>query len=271
MSKARYTVFNIPNALSPSSRKPSAENPTTAKPTPAEPPSANPMQINTNQVITQEPKDLVSIDEKLKLLVAEKEQSTEKGFLPIYTQTGSYAHEHGELDQYRQSKSENMACKEAIEKAISDNFDGMHLNPDAVKPVIESFGEERVAFVLASTIQVKDWDGRFSQSNKDWAASVPTLAEVNPDNDIRTEWAVQSHPAVLDGFVSMVRSELENSREVKEVAQPERIDAQTAKFSDRKESLLQTLRDNQSKIKAQEAEKPEKKAPAKSKGKDMEL
>ncbi|MCC8196558.1 MAG: DUF3849 domain-containing protein [Ruminococcus sp.] len=337
-----------------------------------------------------------SIDEKLKLLVAEKEQSTEKDFLPIYTQTGSYAHEHGELDQYRQSKSENMACKEAIEKAISDNFDGMHLNPDAVKPVIESFGEERVAFVLASTIQVKDWDGRFSQSNKDWAASVPTLAEVNPDNDIRTEWAVQSHPAVLDGFVGMVRNELENSREIegispvsdrtepvafmngksmadieeavlkyaqaeideiglhddvqlhgarvygsrtreglysdtsdldvvisysgnisedaffnllheedlsvadipidinpistektgtledylesaekyldeKETAQPEQIDAPTAKFNDRKESVLQTLRDNQSKIKAQEAEKPEKKAPAKSKGKDMEL
>lgn len=212
-----------------------------------------------------------SIDEKLKLLVVEKEQTTEKDFLPIYTQTGSYAHEHGELDQYRQSKSENIACKEAIEKAISDNFDGMHLNPDAIKPVIECFGEERVALVLASTIRVKDWDGRFSQSNKDWAASVPTLAEISPDNDIRTEWAVQSHPAVLDGFVGMVRKELENTLEVKEVAQSERIDAPTVKPSERKESVLQTLRDNQSKIKAQEAEKPEKKAPAKSKGKDMEL
>ncbi|MCD7822417.1 MAG: helix-turn-helix domain-containing protein [Oscillospiraceae bacterium] len=72
MSKARYTVFNIPNVLSPSlenppSGKPPSENPTTAKPTPAEPPSANPTQINTNQVITQETKDLVSNNQSINL------------------------------------------------------------------------------------------------------------------------------------------------------------------------------------------------------------
>ncbi|MCD7785629.1 MAG: helix-turn-helix domain-containing protein [Oscillospiraceae bacterium] len=55
MSKARYTVFNIPNALSPSS----------GKPIPAEPPSANPTQINTNQVTTQETKDLASNNQSI--------------------------------------------------------------------------------------------------------------------------------------------------------------------------------------------------------------
>lgn len=153
--------------------------------------------------------------------VMEAYEEMEDEFLPIYTQTGAYANEHGELEEYRASKNENIACKEAIEKAISDNFDGMHLNPDAVKPVIEKFGEEHVAFVLASTIQVKDWDGRFSQSNKEWTASVPTIAEVNPDNDVRTEWAVQSHPAVLDGFVDMFRESLENTREVEQVISEE--------------------------------------------------
>ncbi|MCD8107045.1 MAG: DUF3849 domain-containing protein [Oscillospiraceae bacterium] len=144
-------------------------------------------------------------------------EEMEEDFVPIYTRTGAYANEHGELEEYRASKNENIACKEAIEKAISDNFDGMNLNHSAVEPVIEDFGKERVAFVLASTIQVKDWDGRFSQSNKDWAASVPTIAEVNPENDIRTEWAVQSHPAILDGFVDMFRESLENTREVEQV------------------------------------------------------
>ncbi len=146
--------------------------------------------------------------------IMEAYEEVEDDFPPIYTQTGAYANEHGELEEYRASKNENIACKEAIEKAISENFDGMNLNHSAVEPVIEEFGEERVAFVLASTIQVKDWDGRFSQSNKDWAASVLTLAEINPDNDIRTEWAVQSHPAILDGFVDMFREGLDNTREV---------------------------------------------------------
>ena len=51
---------------------------------------------------------------------------------PIYPHDGPYAREHGELEQYRTSRKANFACKEAIEAVIRENFDGMHLNPDAV-------------------------------------------------------------------------------------------------------------------------------------------
>lgn len=134
---------------------------------------------------------------------------------PLYMQNGAYAREHGELEQYRESRRLNVACKDAIEKAVADNFDGMHLNPGAVKPVVDQFGEERVAYVLASTIQIKDWDGRFSPSNKEWAASVPIGEAISPfGNDRRLEWTVESHPAVLDGFVRMFREEVqEQARE----------------------------------------------------------
>ncbi|MCD7956154.1 MAG: DUF3849 domain-containing protein, partial [Lachnospiraceae bacterium] len=140
---------------------------------------------------------------------------------PLNMQNGAYAREHGELEQYRESRRLNVACKEAIEKAVADNFDGMHLNPGAVKPVIDQFGEERVAYVLASTIQMKDWDGRFSPSNKEWAASVPIGEAISPfGNDRRLEWTVESHPAVLDGFVRMFREEVQEQAREQEAEKP---------------------------------------------------
>ncbi|MGN0774811.1 MAG: DUF3849 domain-containing protein [Candidatus Ventricola sp.] len=88
----------------------------------------------------------------------------------IYRQTAEYAREHGELDAYRASMQENRACKEAIEEAISKNFDGWHLAKGIAQPIMERFGTERVMLVLANTVQVKDWDGRFSRSNREWAS-----------------------------------------------------------------------------------------------------
>ena len=91
--------------------------------------------------------------------------------IPVYRQTGMYAREHGELDQFRQSNVANIACRAAIEKAISENFDGMRLRADAVAQVLSEFGADRVQFVLANTVRQKSWDGRFSRENKAWAAA----------------------------------------------------------------------------------------------------
>ena len=45
-----------------------------------------------------------------------------KDTTPIYFHSTTYAHEHGELDQYRASHKANIARKEAIEQAIADNY-----------------------------------------------------------------------------------------------------------------------------------------------------
>ena len=63
---------------------------------------------------------------------------------PIYTETAAYAKSVGELDLYRVSLHENKNCKNAIDKAISENFDGFRLKKDCYKPVIEQFGQERL-------------------------------------------------------------------------------------------------------------------------------
>ena len=76
--------------------------------------------------------------------------------IPLYPHSGEYAREHGELDAFRASRKANEACKEAIEAAIRDGFDGMYLKAD-VKGVLAEFGPERVSYMLAATIQSKDW------------------------------------------------------------------------------------------------------------------
>ena len=46
---------------------------------------------------------------------------------PLYLKTARYAREHGESEQYHRSHELNNACREEMDKAISENFDGMRL------------------------------------------------------------------------------------------------------------------------------------------------
>lgn len=48
-----------------------------------------------------------------------------KDTTPIYFHSATYAYEHGELDQYHASHKANIACREAIEQAITDNYRDM--------------------------------------------------------------------------------------------------------------------------------------------------
>ncbi len=125
----------------------------------------------------------------------------------------AYARANGEIDQYRSSRRANIDCKNAIENAVRDNFDGMHLSQDAAKGVIEQYGAERVAHVLAATVCHLDWDGRFSRDTKEWAKTVPTVKDMDAfGNDRSTEYVVESHPAVLNGFIKLARKEIDQVR-----------------------------------------------------------
>ena len=90
----------------------------------------------------------------------------------VYYETAAYARENGELELFRLSHRTNIACKNDIQDAISRHFDGMHLDKETAKEVLDQYGAERVSIVLAATVQYKSWDSRFSSSNKDWAFSV---------------------------------------------------------------------------------------------------
>ncbi len=120
----------------------------------------------------------------------------------VYPHSLNEARDKGELDEYRDSYNANLACKNDIESEISKHFDGLILDNDAIDSVIEKYGLERVSYVLASTLEMKWQDGRFSEANKAWAREQHTVED--PDmygNDRRMDFMVDSHPAVLNGVI----------------------------------------------------------------------
>ena len=133
--------------------------------------------------------------------------------VPVYYEPFSYAKENDEVDLYRTSCRLNSECKQAIHEAIADNYDGMYLGDGVVDQVVRQYGMERVGYILANTLHHKSYDGRFSRGNKEWAEQVST-PEHNADRmTFRTDWVVDSHPAILDSFVTMFREELEAQKE----------------------------------------------------------
>ena len=130
---------------------------------------------------------------------------------PVYKETAEYAINNGEIDLYRRSMRANVECRMAIEDAISDGYDGLRLDTSSVKDIIKQFGAERVEYVLANTIQQKDWDGRFSRDNKAWAKEI----SVCPENCTRF-MVDRSHPGLTDMFVSAARKELREAEKTAE-------------------------------------------------------
>lgn len=92
----------------------------------------------------------------------------------------------------------------------------MYLGDDAVDQVVRQYGMERVGYILANTLHHKSYDGRFSHSNKEWAEQVSTPEHDADRMTFRTDWVVDSHPAILDGFVTMFREELEAQKKLEQ-------------------------------------------------------
>ena len=136
--------------------------------------------------------------------------------VPVYYEPFSYAKENDEVDLYRTSYRLNSECKQAIHEAIADNYDGMYLGDDAVDQVVRQYGMERVGYILANTLHHKSYDDRFSHSNKEWAEQVSTPEHDADRMTFRIDWVVDSHPAILDGFVKMFRKELEAQKKLEQ-------------------------------------------------------
>ena len=152
--------------------------------------------------------------------------------LPLYRHDAAYAREQGDLDLYRASRRANIACKEAIENAIAENYRDNRLGGDAVPQVIEQFGYTRTLYVLANTVQQKDWDGRFSPANKAWAKTVDIPP--NPDSfggERSLDFVVNSDTGLVDLFLTQARQDYLRLQPLT----PEEIRAEAAR-------LLQELR-----------------------------
>ena len=98
-----------------------------------------------------------------------------------------------EADGFRLSASEDFTVSEANNFTKKDD-------------VIEAYGWKRTTYVLANTLQVKSDDGRFHRENIEWSRRI----YVPPDREHNDSFAVNSHPAVLDGFIRLYRNRLDS-------------------------------------------------------------
>lgn len=137
-----------------------------------------------------------------------EEKGEEKEYLPVYQQTLQYAMEHGAADDYLDSRKLNIDCKKAIEDTIKEHFDGMRLSLEDSGGVLEQFGTERVSYVLANTLRHLSEDGRFSRDNRVWADGIEVTENIHRGMDMNLDYLVNSHPAVLDGYIHLVRGEI---------------------------------------------------------------
>ena len=109
------------------------------------------------------------------LLKKEQQQNPPK----VYRQSVTYAREHGELPQYHASCHLNERCRDEIDAALAQRFDGMRLGAGAVEQVVTEYGLERTKYVLAAAIQTRDGDGRISRTNRKYSCAGFTLWNIS--------------------------------------------------------------------------------------------
>ena len=142
------------------------------------------------------------------LLFEEEQRKNKLRDLPIYYHSGEYARENGELEKYRESRAANIGCRDAIQEAIKNHYHDNRLDPAAVSEVVEKYNYHRVLFVLANTVRQKDWDGRFSKNNKEWAATMYIPEDTDGlSGDRNTAFCVEAHPTLVNGFIDMAREQ----------------------------------------------------------------
>ena len=155
------------------------------------------------------------IESRAKTCITEQREALRN--LPVYIFSATFAKEHSELEKYRTSFRANVDCKNAIEDAIATHYSDNRFDGSCVQEVIDRFGLERVAFVLANTVQHKDWDGRISPENKEWAKTEPVPNDFDAWNNKKTlEYCcTQAHPSLINLFVNRFRKEQELEKEKK--------------------------------------------------------
>ena len=135
--------------------------------------------------------------------------------MPVYLKTSHYALEHNEFGQYQASRNLSEECRNAIDKAISENYDGMHLRSGFEMKLIDEYGEERVRYIFATTLRENLGDGRYSPENKGWAENIP----VSESPEERRNCCLNSHPAVIDGVVRLIRKYEQLNKNVEEITE----------------------------------------------------
>lgn len=128
---------------------------------------------------------------------------------PLYPFSMDEAVRSQNIGLWRESHKANIECRDAIEKAIRNGFDGSRLSSQTGKELCDNFGIDRISYVIANTIQHGDHDGRYSRENKEWASQF-FINRPNKENDRTLDFLINSHPCCVDGLTNQVRRQIQS-------------------------------------------------------------
>lgn len=156
---------------------------------------------------------------------------------PVYYKDLKQARADGELEQWRSSHKATQVCAEQFQKEYERAY-GERQVPQFLQQMVDRYGIERCKIVIASTIQLSPYDGRYSQDMKETAAKVVIPGkDTEPLHDRRLDYHINCHPVTVN--VAM-----------RDLLVIERQQEKPAQRSKRKESVLGKLKRNQAAIAA---------------------
>ena len=145
-----------------------------------------------------------AVEKRIRKLIEEDKYLSPKGKEAYVDYKWEQAQKELEKAQAKMERDTKAACKNAIERAIAEKFDGRRLPKETAEGVIREYGIERVRYVLSHTVAHKTQEQRISDENKEWAK------ETAPYSTWETnDMVVNSHPAVLNGFINQARRYIE--------------------------------------------------------------
>ena len=148
------------------------------------------------------------VEKRIRKLIEEDKYLSQEGKEAYAQYKEEQAQKALEQAQAKMERETKVACKNAIERAIAEKFDGMRLPKETAEEVIDEYGLERVSYVLANSVMHKNQDGRISPENKEWAQEIEPYAMWE-----NRDMVVDSHPAVLNGFINQTRRYIEREQE----------------------------------------------------------
>ena len=154
------------------------------------------------------------VEKRLRELIKEDKYLSPQGKENYKAYKEEQAEKARQRELSRLEHGQRLECKKDIEALIAEKFNGFVLPRNTADEIIDKYGIDCVEFVLANTVTHFDYDGRFSQNNKDWAKGIVAENEWQ-NNDL----ILSSHPTVLDGFTNQARRYINVLREKEKEAQ----------------------------------------------------
>ncbi|MDE7203501.1 MAG: DUF3849 domain-containing protein, partial [Lachnospiraceae bacterium] len=162
-----------------------------------------------------------TVEQRIRKLIQEDKYLSPKAMEAYAEYKEEQAQKELEKAQAKIERDTKVSCKDAIDRAIAQNFDGYRLPKGTAEGVIKEYGIERVSYVLANTVMHRRQEDRISPENKEWAKSIEPYA-MYESRDI----VASSHPAVLNGFINQARRYIEHEKELAAQAEAEQAQEQ---------------------------------------------